>query len=66
MLNAVPLNYSVAIVTFSSGAQTVSQLTKIANATVRRQLASKLPSRTDGGTAIGRGLLRGVQVITAT
>ncbi|KAK2175750.1 hypothetical protein NP493_711g03078 [Ridgeia piscesae] len=65
LLNAVPLNYSVGIVTFSSGAYTVSQLTKITNATVRRHLASKLPSGTGGTTAIGSGLLTGVEVLEA-
>ena len=66
LLKAVPLEYSVGIVTFSSGASTVAPLTTITDESVRRHLAAKLPSRVGGSTAIGKGLLKGVQVVNAT
>ncbi|KAI0208410.1 Calcium-activated chloride channel regulator 1 [Lamellibrachia satsuma] len=65
LLKVVPQEYSVGIVTFSTGASTVAHLTTITDESVRQTLAAKLPSMVRGSTAIGLGLQKGVQVLEA-
>ncbi|KAI0231358.1 hypothetical protein LSAT2_018261 [Lamellibrachia satsuma] len=65
LLKVVPTGYSIGIVTFSTGASTVAYLTTITDENVKRTLVAKLPSTVDGSTAIGTGLLEGVQVLEA-
>ena len=66
LLKVVPHEYSVGIVTFSTGASTVASLTTITDESVRQTLAAKLPSMVRSSTAIGLGLQKGVQVVNAT
>ena len=64
MKNVIPKGYSVGIVTFSSTATTVATLREINSDSVRDDLVAKLPRSPGGFTAIGLGLLQGVEVKT--
>ena len=61
----VPSGYYVGIVVFETDAKTVAPLTKLNSETDRKELANKLPTHPSGWTAIGKGLLKGVEVILA-
>ncbi|KAK2180610.1 hypothetical protein NP493_436g02058 [Ridgeia piscesae] len=63
IFKAVPTGYSVGLVTFSSSASVSASLTEITSQSDREQLVGKLPTHANGGTAIGAGLNKGVEVL---
>ena len=63
IMKVVPTGYSVGIVTFSSSADIVANLKEMTSQNARDDLVKKVPHFADGGTAIGQGLLAGIQVL---
>ncbi|OWF45819.1 Calcium-activated chloride channel regulator 1 [Mizuhopecten yessoensis] len=63
---AVPDNSDVGIVTFSSSAQIVTSMTTVTSDAIRQSLVQNLPSTAFGYTAIGDGLLKGLEVLNTT
>ena len=64
IMKVVPTGYSVGIVTFSSSADIVASLKEMTYQNARDDLVKKVPHFARGGTAIGQGLLAGIQVLT--
>ncbi|XP_060081392.1 calcium-activated chloride channel regulator 1-like [Ylistrum balloti] len=62
----LPDNSDVGIVTFSSGAQIVTSMTTVTSDAVRESLVQDLPSTAFGYTALGDGLLKGLEVLNTT
>lgn len=62
LLNVVENGTYVGIVTFTSVAKVVKDLTQITSGSVRQELVQSLPSSTGGGTSIGAGLQKGLEV----
>ncbi|XP_033746377.1 calcium-activated chloride channel regulator 1-like [Pecten maximus] len=62
----VPDNSDVGIVTFSSSAQIVTPMTTVTSDSVRESLVQSLPSTAFGYTALGDGLLKGLEVLNTT
>ena len=63
-MKVVPTGYSVGIVTFSSSADIVAYLKELTSQKARDDLVEKVPDYAGGGTAIGQGLLAGIEVLT--
>ena len=64
IMKVVPTGYSVGIVTFSSSAEIVAYLKELTSQKARDDLVTKVPHFANGVTAIGLGLLAGIQVLT--
>ncbi|XP_076809993.1 calcium-activated chloride channel regulator 3A-1-like [Clavelina lepadiformis] len=60
----VPDKSAVGIVEFNYEAQELCPLIMINTQTDRNYLLNRLPSPPDGGTAIGRGILKGIETMT--
>lgn len=63
LLRAVPLGYSVGVVSFNKVASIRAHLTTITSRSDREDLVKALPKGASGGTAIGSGLDLGVKVL---
>ncbi len=62
LLTVVQKGMSVGIVSFSTLATTLVNLTEVTSASVRQTLVEKLPTEADGVTAIGKALLEALKV----
>lgn len=62
----VPDNSDVGIVTFSSDAQIVTPMSTVTSDAVRQSLVQDLPTTAFGYTALGAGLLKGLEVLNTT
>ncbi|XP_034635971.1 calcium-activated chloride channel regulator 1-like [Trachemys scripta elegans] len=63
LLQIIEMDSWVGIVTFESTAQITCNLQQIVNETVRQDLITYLPTKTDGGTNICAGVRKGFEVI---
>ena len=57
VLNYLRDGTAAAVVSFEDDPHLLAPMTEISNSVVRANLASKIPTRTLGGTGIGAGLL---------
>ena len=62
-IDDIPDGNSIGIVTFSTEAQTVLSLTSILKAADRIAIKSKVPTNVGGFTAIGKGLLKSINLL---
>ncbi|XP_013384691.1 calcium-activated chloride channel regulator 4A-like [Lingula anatina] len=63
ILNIAEEGSSIGIVTFSSTAQIVQSLVRLDSEADRTAVDAKLPTSASGGTCIGCGLLKGIEVL---
>ncbi|XP_041461825.1 calcium-activated chloride channel regulator family member 3-like [Lytechinus variegatus] len=63
IMNIIPENSKLGIVSFSTGSSVRASLTDITDTSSREGLVNDLPSGTTGTTCIGCGILKGIEVL---